>query len=62
MQDWFLSWVFVDEYDVTARGWDIRREYSDTSPADVAKGYIDEVSKKYSIPTDRIILSAMNKV
>ncbi|MET3815463.1 hypothetical protein [Pantoea sp. UYEF8] len=63
MQDWFISWVFVsEENEITARGWDIRREYTTTSAVDVAKRYIEEISAKDHIPTDRIILIAMNKL
>lgn len=63
MQDWFISWIFVDEENKTsARGWDIRREYASASAVHVASKYIEEVSKKYDAPAERIILMAMNKI
>lgn len=62
MQDWFISWVFMDDDDVTARGWNIRRADNTTEAAEVAQGYLNDLAKEHNVPAERLILTAMNKV
>lgn len=62
MQDWFISWVYMDNGEVDGRGWNIRRDHVGAEAADVANRYIDELSKKSGKSADGFILIAMSKV